>query len=733
MMKPEKDKKKHKEGRNRNESRAEADLGDVPQAPTPSDFELPPASVQDVPSAIQEPAASDPMQSIRSAYEQYPSTTGLIGGDLTPASWGAGGEIAAETADQLSKLQDEHQRDTAAKADAAMNSTRRVKSLLASMSTEEKEMEGERKEERRELAGETNVQLRQRLAVAEESKSAPGKNLQDANLALGAQRVDAQNKYLHQKKNVSNDAHDRARAAARARDNAESSARSDRLRTEQNAAYRKSNAEIERWQQEETERKRKENATLAAGRKTQYAQRREESEAKKTSKIAGYKEFLSRNLDPEVKLTEEELNRVSRLLAELERITEEEGREESCLREVVTQLENRNERKAAESLTEKIARTCLNASEKILFGDTEGNKSRAERDALNEKVKNLLREASATLRGINDVRTGHQLTPVPDRPQGAGALGRTLGDLTTAQGWKRTASVTGREAGPAAELPKKTVNEFGKHKKDRKPSPARNTPQQSHDDWKPPTATRRLENPAFTPTMAAPYPENAPGGIKIDYSGAKKKAGAPSVEMERGAIFTSLSEEHVRRGSDGLIEAVDGTPLDQYLRGLAQERSSGIPKTQICYAITADRRTGTLAEAVNGSNASKVIPTERLHPRLQENYANMAAYEHEIRPASGKGEADKLEGRAWPDAPLRHAEVKSTNELLWAREKAGIRTADLGEFAIFPVNLTKGSADFPACPNCSNILRGVKPCTGLHWYAPMDERRESSPVDTARW
>ncbi|KOU08531.1 hypothetical protein ADK86_04030 [Streptomyces sp. NRRL F-5755] len=195
-----------------------------------------------------------------------------------------------------------------------------------------------------------------------------------------------------------------------------------------------------------------------------------------------------------------------------------------------------------------------------------------------------------------------------------------------------------------------------------------------------------------------------------------------------------------------------------------------------CSALAIDRRTGLITEGLNG-DPDDVIKLKNLHPLLRENYLGMAAWMHPImtsedsvlkgnkiapdgtaaRDENGKVIPDSdmvYTGQAFFDNPLRHAEVKAVNELLWARQRKHDEDwrAEHGEDST-PPPLSREALDemrfdprwietavvrrgknkgnvihsvgesAPACPNCNGILQGVPSYAGRHQYSIGDYRR----------
>ncbi|MEU9006522.1 hypothetical protein AB0D15_32465, partial [Streptomyces sp. NPDC048551] len=116
--------------------------------------------------------------------------------------------------------------------------------------------------------------------------------------------------------------------------------------------------------------------------------------------------------------------------------------------------------------------------------------------------------------------------------------------------------------------------------------------------------------------------------------------------------------------ADDVITHIDGKPVDQYLDHLAESRAQVYRDAKdakqfvkgdvgACVGAVMDTRTGIVVEGING-RPDNVIPKEKVHPTLRAIYEEMAP------------------NKPHPDQPLGHAEVKATNELLWARTRLGL-------------------------------------------------------------
>ncbi|AHI01386.1 hypothetical protein BC739_003835 [Kutzneria viridogrisea] len=252
---------------------------------------------------------------------------------------------------------------------------------------------------------------------------------------------------------------------------------------------------------------------------------------------------------------------------------------------------------------------------------------------------------------------------------------------------------------------------------------------------KPPSATERSDDikqlpPAKDPGHAPQTGEHGP------------------TNPSRGAVLERIDPKSHRVTTDenGLIRTVDGKPVKDYLDGRAQERASVIgehahKKDGPCSALAMDLKTGTITEGVNG-RPNHVLKEEDLHPLLQDNYKNMADWKHPVVDKDGSV-THTFDGQVHHDKPLRHAEVKATNELLWERERnRGPNDPPLDQSTLkelrFDPRFIRNSGEHmqvggsaAACGNCDNILHNVPSYSGRFSYHPQDHRYNRH--STADW
>lgn len=184
----------------------------------------------------------------------------------------------------------------------------------------------------------------------------------------------------------------------------------------------------------------------------------------------------------------------------------------------------------------------------------------------------------------------------------------------------------------------------------------------------------------------------------------------------------------------GLINDVGGQPVDGYLHDRATARAEDLramrengqisaTETGPVSAVGIDRRTGAVVEGVNG-RPRDTIPEDQLHPVLRERLEQMRAggpypqYNKDGTPLMRDGE-QVMSQYPHGDNPLRHAEVKVANELLW-RRGADADASALGEFQMdtqFPFG-EGGLRGAPYCANCNRLLDGVPSNAGRVTHGP---------------
>jgi hypothetical protein len=185
----------------------------------------------------------------------------------------------------------------------------------------------------------------------------------------------------------------------------------------------------------------------------------------------------------------------------------------------------------------------------------------------------------------------------------------------------------------------------------------------------------------------------------------------------------------------GLINDVGGQPVDGYLHDRATARADELRAMREngdisgrevgpVNAVGIDRRTGQVVEGVNG-RPRDTIPEDQLHPVLRERLDQMRAdgpypqYNKDGSPLLDSNGQQVTSQYPHGDNPLRHAEVKVANELLW-RRGADADASALGEFQMdtqFPFG-EAGVRGAPYCANCNRLLEGVPSNAGRVTHGP---------------
>ncbi|OLT27010.1 hypothetical protein BJF83_19725 [Nocardiopsis sp. CNR-923] len=202
------------------------------------------------------------------------------------------------------------------------------------------------------------------------------------------------------------------------------------------------------------------------------------------------------------------------------------------------------------------------------------------------------------------------------------------------------------------------------------PEPGRD-PWISDDDWSP-----DLPEDSMTPEGRDPDPANTP----VAGGGQERQGMLTPVDTDRGQIFEKIDRSRVTLDSNGRIRTIDDKPAGQYMAELldlrveqtknqvldkgAHATKGGLGKNGAITSLVLDRRTGIIVEGVNGRRDS-TIPDELVHPVLQERLDALQA--GGPYPLHQNGKPWRLAPTRMDDDPLRHAEVKAVNELLWRR------------------------------------------------------------------
>lgn len=187
------------------------------------------------------------------------------------------------------------------------------------------------------------------------------------------------------------------------------------------------------------------------------------------------------------------------------------------------------------------------------------------------------------------------------------------------------------------------------------------------------------------------------------------------------------------RDASGRITHVDGQPLSEHLRDLTDRRTDEIRRMKDngdisakehgpVNALAVDTRTGEVFEGVNG-RPREVIPEQDLHPVLRERLEQMRENGPYQQYDRDTGQPIMRDGQPWQtefphgDNPLRHAEVKAVNEMLWARGPDA-DASTMSDFRVdnrFPFG-KDGPGSAPCCANCHRMLEGTPSNAGRLTY-----------------
>jgi hypothetical protein len=290
-------------------------------------------------------------------------------------------------------------------------------------------------------------------------------------------------------------------------------------------------------------------------------------------------------------------------------------------------------------------------------------------------------------------------------------------------------------------------------------TPASTSPTATADT---PTAPRSADGPggpgpspttpatADAPTTDAPTTGGAggagggtgSGGPPVNH-GSPDSPGIPP-DPRRPHTLETVPEHRVTRDGNGLITEVDGRPVRDYLSDVTQQRadrirqlveSGQLPRNDVgpVSSVGIDRRTGEVFEAVNG-RPRDIIPDDQLHPLLRQRLDEMRANGPYQQYDRATGEPMMRNGQPvttpypYPDNPLRHAEVKIVNEMLW-RRGADADASALGDFRVdntFPLDRS-GPRPAPCCANCNVMIDGVPSNAGRLTHPPGHPNLQELP------
>lgn len=266
--------------------------------------------------------------------------------------------------------------------------------------------------------------------------------------------------------------------------------------------------------------------------------------------------------------------------------------------------------------------------------------------------------------------------------------------------------------------------------------------------WKPPTASGKLSTDFVEhPTLPDATQYEAPTPPMNEF-------GMPS-DKSRGAQLDQVTPPP----NGELISSVNGQPVADYLKGKAETQAQAVAnpeahwraqhpdeeltgkvpgKERVASAVAIDLRTGSVTTGINADERS-AIPTDKLHPLLQQNLQNLRAWKHPV-----EGTDEDPGGIAHMSKPAQHAEVKAVNEILWQRQIAGeaqfgkgyqLPASALDDIRVYTTKCSSGHVGeaFPFCANCNSILHGVPSYTGRYEQDPKDARYdENAPADVFR-
>ncbi len=162
----------------------------------------------------------------------------------------------------------------------------------------------------------------------------------------------------------------------------------------------------------------------------------------------------------------------------------------------------------------------------------------------------------------------------------------------------------------------------------------------------------------------------------------------------------------------------DGTPRPG---GKNPDLSGG--QTGNIVAHVMDTRTGEIFETTNGPKGSE-IPPSRVHPDIQQRLDDIrAAGPYPVFDKNGNPVPGQTQPYPGFDLPLRHAEVRATNEALHANPGSSIDDM----IADTTFLRRDGLKDAPFCANCSGILSGVPSNSGRLEFDPQTQRIVERP------
>ncbi|WP_206539283.1 YwqJ-related putative deaminase [Nocardiopsis halotolerans] len=139
------------------------------------------------------------------------------------------------------------------------------------------------------------------------------------------------------------------------------------------------------------------------------------------------------------------------------------------------------------------------------------------------------------------------------------------------------------------------------------------------------------------------------------------------------------------------------------------------------HAVVIDRRTGAVAEGINGDMDSR-IPTAKIHDIIKQRMNEMKK-DGGYRSYNKKGEpVGRPRDYPMKDSPVRHAEIKAINALLNAKSRPEMAHFQID--TVFTLRESERGRDFcPCCANCTRLTYGAPaPRTGKNVHLPNDPR-----------
>ncbi|GAA5173367.1 hypothetical protein GCM10023321_74690 [Pseudonocardia eucalypti] len=193
-------------------------------------------------------------------------------------------------------------------------------------------------------------------------------------------------------------------------------------------------------------------------------------------------------------------------------------------------------------------------------------------------------------------------------------------------------------------------------------------------------------------------------------AGHSSRFGEESVTRDRGGLITHVGGMPVERAANDLVDKHAARIMDLEASGTLRRGDIG-PNV----SIMVDLRTGDFVPYVNGRTS---LAAGSVHPVMGERYGVLRADGPYPQFDRRTGEPLTKNGRLvssdfpYMADPLRHAEMKGVNELLWRRGKH-TDAATLNEFLIVNRHLDWRKRTWTPIPNCANCHRMTEGATSL--------------------